>query len=425
MSSNQSWSYWGNKRKWEDPLLHVLEFPQDTHVKKHFEETFRTFPEEGQKAKVVEVLQNILRSMGGFERDIGYCLGLLSDNAGTERQPAAIEEGTRSASEPRWQSRLGPLQRCVIRQYLKLFRIFCSWAADKWSTKAKGQCDEVHGTIKAVVAKIEWTTSELENPAFEIQIQCAAYQGLKDDLEFLEDKWISRSVREITFLIRQCKRNDMGQQNLDLPRLEQEKQSLRCSLEDLQTEEYWTTTKDEVAEFCVPRVICFNETSQSIGATKPQWPAKFNPWRFDEFGDFLAASRDSRISPEIREKDFGPASQAFNELALETFRDGVGSEPVMKGLFASTPEAKDNRTKFHTDFGSRYTGPLRSYEQNVWQAIDGCTFEYKDQCVRCQIYWNAVLVNPNSQKGSPDFESSSRKATCAESCLHAEQVART
>lgn len=177
--------------------------------------------------------------------------------------------------------------------------------------------------------------------------------------------------------------------------------------------------EDNIA--CVPNVICFDETSQAIGATRPAWVKEgkykesWDPWRFNNSANFFTATRDFRIPPEIRKYHFEPAAQLFDELAIH-MRDK---------LFNSTEEARKRREEFHSAFGRKYFGPLRQYELHVWQAVDGKTFDCKTQCVRCQIYWNATLVKPNGVALSTiDTQSSHRIDACAESCLHAELATR-
>lgn len=256
-----------------------------------------------------------------------------------------------------------------------------------------------------------------------------AIAELKRDFDFLEDKWVCRSALEITLLILRCYEQDVEQkyrksESEYLPRIEREKESLKNFLEKLKKRK--SCIDQERAPPCVPQVICFDETSLAIGASKPSWPnyqdhkMKKNPWKYTDSSDFFTHSRDSRISSMVRKYHFEPAAHCFDKLVFKFFMHKAESEQAEKKLFAGTAEAADTRAELHDAFGTVYFGPLRQYEHHVWQAIESPRFIYKDQCVRCQVYWNATLVHPNGTERSCDTKSCGRIDACAESCLHAE-----
>ncbi|KAF2236175.1 hypothetical protein EV356DRAFT_74999 [Viridothelium virens] len=257
-------------------------------------------------------------------------------------------------------------------------------------------------------------------------ILTTATKELEDDFKFLKEKWICRSVVEIALLILRCHEKEKEKadeksstRNRYLPRITLEQQSLGNFLDTLKIRKTWQTegrTQKKVPP-CVPTAVCFDETSQAVGASRPSWDVgkktTWNPWVFGGKTDFFTASRDSRIPPQIREHHFQPAKDIFDRLAL------------FKNIFdEKDPATPQRRLDLRAQFGREYFGPLRRYEQHVQQAINGHTGEFIDPCVRCSVYWNAVLLQPRgTQVTSTDTESTDRPiGACAEHCVHAELV---
>ena len=245
----------------------------------------------------------------------------------------------------------------------------------------------------------------------------------------MENKWICRSVLEITLLILRCQEKEKasGQSsNIDRrsPLIKQEEQLLRNFLDILQKENIWSAKKKQknVPRItpCVPQVVCFDETSQVIGATRPSWEIKkdcWNPWIFNDKTDFFTKSRDARIPQEIRKHHFQPANEKFDTMTQ------------FSNVFAYAKDdlgVRERRRELRAQFRRECFGPLRRYELHVWQAIDGMTGNFKAPCVRCGTLWNAHLLQTDmtDQRSTDTYSSERETGACAEHCLHAELILR-
>lgn len=258
----------------------------------------------------------------------------------------------------------------------------------------------------------------------------------------MEGKWICRSVLEIRLLVLRCRECDESTSVIDNEyqrSTENEKRALEKFLIGLQRRHLLNDQDDNQAVPCVPEVICFDETSRTIAASRPWWPSNENedPWQLDGGQSFFTQSRDSRICRELTQYHFVTAEAAFEKLTKELYNHGSNETFVRNILFGADihptgcgltkkrrRQLQREQRRFHEEFGTRYFGPLRQYEQHVWQAINGRNFKFKNQCLRCQVYYNARLVNENQPVWTADTKSDSRVGSCAESCLHAEQAIR-
>lgn len=126
------WDLWGTQRRWEDPALRVLNFPLDYFTTAHFDEWLLGLGKdlEFRICRILDVLSDILRSMEYFVLNMDDCLQAFGDDPRMSLQGSSALKKSDLTSEPKWQYRLGPLLRCVIRQHLRLFQLFCDWAAE-------------------------------------------------------------------------------------------------------------------------------------------------------------------------------------------------------------------------------------------------------------------------------------------------------
>ncbi|KAL9090301.1 MAG: hypothetical protein Q9165_005334 [Trypethelium subeluteriae] len=404
MSIKECWNLWGTQGRWDDPFLHVVEFPIAASTEEpsaHFDRWFSDIAESSPEKALQSALQSIHRAVEGFKRNVQDCRTALEEHF--KESDRTISSGNDEVSEsrhhpttrPTWQCRLFPLFKLVVLQHLDLFDLFCTWAKKKLDDSAVFQ--NLHRWLEGVSTMNKEIRGALAEKAFVWQDH--DHPELQDDFQFLKGKWICRSVLEITLLILRCHKKGKTHKQSNtadrhLPRIEREENSLRSFLKTLKYRETWKNQNENQEENqeenqkenrkenrkeretnvpCVPKVVCFDETSQAIGATRPSWDVgkggkmKWNPWVFDGKTDFFTASRDSRIPRQVREHHFNPARDTFDRLAL------------FKNVFdKADPNASWRLQELRTQFGREYFGPLRRYEQHVQQAIEGHTGALSD-----------------------------------------------
>ena len=176
----------------------------------------------------------------------------------------------------------------------------------------------------------------------------------------------------------------------------------------------------------VPAVICFDETSKRLGASRPTWPTKSfrkHPWI-----TFVQRSRDARVL--VQNEDVRAQIQRA-EAALEAIAKVEQKDHIAVG--------SDQWMRFQRAFREDPRAALQACTGHVWQAIDAA-FRPKDQCCRCRCYYQGVELVFNNDESvwgkdtkvtdpgrRTDFctRSSDKVAglgPCAEHCLYVEEV---
>ena len=193
--------------------------------------------------------------------------------------------------------------------------------------------------------------------------------------------------------------------------IKHKEKSLEVFLEKLRNDGWKSKTQEEKEELppLVPKVVCLDETCQSIGASKPYW--YYRSEKLLHWGDFLTKSRDTRILESVINEHFKPASTKLDDLRSRLF----GNELA--------PLSCDEWNQLQTGFKSIEIGLMQDLQHHVWQAITA-DYVYKDQCRRCRCYYSASLVHGNDPSGScmdPEAHTT-RNGVCAESCLFSEHL---
>ncbi|KAI9709685.1 MAG: hypothetical protein M1820_003087 [Bogoriella megaspora] len=342
----------------------------------------------------VQVLDDVKICLRRFQRNIRDAHRAY-ENAGANREAL--------------QTRLLPLLKCIIEQYIRLFAEFCHRVQTQ-NVSANGVLDS--GVRDAV--------SSFRSVERDVRDDMRVW-NVTTELRQIKDRWIRRSPHEITFLIMLVsKLRPLKEEDRKKPRVEREIEFLRGCIEEIRSENWESLQLEELKQLnqlkpkprytlgrpppLVPKVTCLDATAQRIAATRPTWPGKSEdhpPWK-----KFLTASRDAQIQGKVREYYLNPASAKLTELKDDMFGEVKGPLPFEKW----------NRlaTKFEKVPGY----PFRQLELHVWQAID-LKGKPKEQCGRCRCYYKVNLANANTSDGSSvDTEHNEREAgPCAESIL--------
>lgn len=157
------WDLKGTKKMWDDPTLHVVQFPFKFD-EAHFNAWFESLAGEKQASSISNVLERISTCLEHFQTNVKDC-------------QQALEQDQQSSSGIKWQHRLGPLLRLTILQHLRLFDLFRYWAKDRQSKPSTH--DDPVKPLKNIGQQTTDIKRALSQPVFRLNHQDTKATGIE------------------------------------------------------------------------------------------------------------------------------------------------------------------------------------------------------------------------------------------------------